>query len=74
MVVLDDHPIFSPPKGHSGLESSNIEQDESGRRQTMVLKENDLILAAGNEIRIASLSDAKLSSKEKQSYKVLPIQ
>jgi nucleoporin NUP82 len=42
----------------------------SGRRQVMVLKDADLILAAGKEIRITSLGDSKLSRSTKKSYKV----
>jgi nucleoporin NUP82 len=42
----------------------------SGRRQVMVLKDADLILAAGKEVRITSLGDSKLSRGQKKSYKV----
>ena len=45
----------------------------SGRRQVMVIKDYDLILALGNEIRMASLGDAKLSRSgvpEQKTYKV----
>ena len=46
----------------------------SGRRQVMVVKDSDLIVAVGNEIRMASLADVKtasqLSSSESKSYKV----
>jgi nucleoporin NUP82 len=45
----------------------------SGRRQVMVLKDADLILAAGKEIRIASLGDSRLSRGQKKSYKVRKI-
>ncbi|KAI0693564.1 hypothetical protein BC835DRAFT_1415823 [Cytidiella melzeri] len=47
----------------------------SGRRQVMVIKDYDLILAVGNEIRMASLGDAKLSRShgvsDQKTYKVL---
>ncbi|KAF8897384.1 hypothetical protein BD779DRAFT_1432160 [Infundibulicybe gibba] len=43
----------------------------SGRRQVMVLKDADLILAAGREIRISSLGDTKLSQSTRKSYKTL---
>lgn len=42
----------------------------SGRRQVMVIKDSDLIVAAGNEIRMTSLSDAKLGKNTRKSYKV----
>lgn len=42
----------------------------SGRRQIMVLKDADLILAAGREVRIASLGDSRLSRGQKKTYKV----
>ncbi|KAG6890889.1 hypothetical protein C0995_000846 [Termitomyces sp. Mi166 len=42
----------------------------SGRRQVMVLKDADLIVAAGNEVRITSLGDAK-ANRTKQTYKTL---
>ncbi|KAG6911695.1 hypothetical protein DXG01_007945 [Tephrocybe rancida] len=43
----------------------------SGRRQVMVLKDAELIVAAGHEIRITSLGDAKLSRSTRQTYKTL---
>ena len=45
----------------------------SGRRQVMVIKDSDLILAMGSEIRMASLADAKLghsNTTSRKSYKV----
>jgi nucleoporin NUP82 len=42
----------------------------SGRRQIMVLKDSDLILAAGCELRITSLSDSKLGRSTNKLYKV----
>ncbi|KAF8264938.1 hypothetical protein EI94DRAFT_1590773 [Lactarius quietus] len=43
----------------------------SGRRQAMVLKDADLIVAVGKEIRATSLGDAKLSRAAPKAYKVL---
>ncbi|KAF5387691.1 hypothetical protein D9615_000250 [Tricholomella constricta] len=43
----------------------------SGRRQVMVLKDADLIVAAGREIRMTSLGDAKLSRSIRQTFKTL---
>lgn len=42
----------------------------SGRRQVMVIKDSDIIVAAGSEIRMASLGDAKMSKSQRKSYKV----
>jgi hypothetical protein len=42
----------------------------SGRRQVMILKNEDLIVAAGQELRITSLGDSKLGRSSKKSYKV----
>jgi len=43
----------------------------SGRRHVMVLKDADLIVAAGKEIRITSLGDTKLSRSIRQTYKAI---
>lgn len=43
----------------------------SGRRQVMVLKDADLIVAAGREVRMSSLGDTKLTRSLRQTYKVL---
>lgn len=42
----------------------------SGRRQTMVIKDSDLIVAAGNEIRMTPLGDVKMGKSTRKSYKV----
>ena len=42
----------------------------SGRRQVMVLKDAELIVAAGKEIRMTSLGAVKLSQRTKNTYKV----
>lgn len=41
----------------------------SGRRQVMLLKGADLILAVGKEIRMASLGDARLNPALRKTYK-----
>jgi nucleoporin NUP82 len=74
---------FSGPaaKPRSSLELSsntlpdftNVKEDSetpSGRRQVMLLKGADLILAAGKEIRMASLNDARLNQGAAKTYKV----
>lgn len=42
----------------------------SGRRQVLVIKDSDIIVAVGSEIRMASLGDSKLSKSQRKSYKV----
>lgn len=42
----------------------------SGRRQVMVLKESDLIVAAGKELRMSHLGDTRLPKDTPKSYKV----
>lgn len=42
----------------------------SGRRQVMALKDSDLIVAVGCELRITSLSDSKLGRNTNKSFKV----
>lgn len=42
----------------------------SGRRQVMILKDAELIVAAGKEVRISSVGDLKLSQSMRKSYKV----
>jgi nucleoporin NUP82 len=87
-AILNDHPIFSPPKSplgqKDGLRSSlelssntlpnftSINEENvtpSGRRQVMLLKGADLILAVGKEIRMASLGDARLNPALRKTYK-----
>lgn len=43
----------------------------SGRRRVMVLKESDLIVAAGYELRITSLLASKLGRSTNNSFKIL---
>lgn len=43
----------------------------SGRRQTVILKDADLIVAAGREIRMTTLGDAKGAQSTRKTYKVL---
>lgn len=42
----------------------------SGRRQVMVIRDADVIVAAGTEIRFMSLGEPKLSQSRTKSYKV----
>jgi nucleoporin NUP82 len=55
------------------LMKSSLEEDGlslSGRRQVMALKDSDLIVAAGCELRITSLSNSKLGRNTNKSFKV----
>lgn len=42
----------------------------SGRRRVMLLKDADLIVAAGREIRMTSLGESKLGRSTRQTFKV----
>jgi nucleoporin NUP82 len=71
--LLKAHPIFvsSTDTGLSQqLELYNGSPLPSGRRQVMVLKDTDLIVAVGKELRVTSLGDAKLGKAKSKSYKV----
>ncbi|KAJ2924970.1 hypothetical protein H1R20_g12145, partial [Candolleomyces eurysporus] len=52
-------------------DSQNDDPTPSGRRQTMILKDGDLIVAVGKELRITTLGDMKLGRSTRKSYKVL---
>ncbi|KAG2013406.1 hypothetical protein CC2G_010323 [Coprinopsis cinerea AmutBmut pab1-1] len=43
----------------------------SGRRQVMALRDTDLVVAVGKELRIASLGDIKLGRSARKTYKVM---
>ena len=83
--LLQDHPIFSPSnQNKSNLlefstlslrDSDNVDSSDPGsstfgRRQTMILKDADLIVAVDKEIRMSSFGDIKLSKSIRKSYKV----
>ena len=83
--LLQDHPIFSPSnqnksnllelstlslRDSDNVESSNTGSPTFGRRQTMILKDADFIVAADKEIRMSSFGDIKLSRSTRKSYKV----
>lgn len=54
----------------SQLDPSQDEPTPAGRRQVMVLKDADLIVAAGKEVRMTSLGDSKLGRSARRTYKV----
>jgi len=83
--LLQDHPIFSLSyknkqnllelstlsfRDSKDVDPSDASSSTLGRRQTMILKDADLIVAAGNEIRMSSFGDLKLSKSTRKSYKV----
>ncbi len=45
----------------------------SGRRQVMVIKDAELIVAVGKEIRVTGLGEAQLGKSTRKTYKVLCI-
>ena len=51
-------------------DTEDIRPVRSGRRQIMVIKDSDMIVAVGSEIRMASLGDAKLNKGQSKTYKV----
>ncbi|KAI0082558.1 hypothetical protein K474DRAFT_1655355 [Panus rudis PR-1116 ss-1] len=53
------------------LDDDDERPTPSGRRQVMVIKDAELIVAAGSEVRIASLLDAKLHKGVSKAYKTL---
>jgi nucleoporin NUP82 len=83
---LEKHPIFSLPKSINAqfnqslelstasvaeferVDSSNV---SAGRCNVMVVRDGDLIVAAGSEIRITPLVDARNGGAPK-SYKARP--
>lgn len=53
--------------------SSNEVQDGGilgGRRRTMLIKDADLIVAVGKQVRMTLLTDSPLSATEEQTFKV----
>ncbi len=54
----------------ANVDPQDDELTPSGRRQVMILKDADLIIAAGKEVRISSVGDLKLSQSVRKSYKV----
>lgn len=82
--VLEGHPIFSTSKSLTGDDSLELSlkslrglpQDDSPgpsspmRRQVMCMKDNDLILASGSEVRMSCLGDARVSGGSQKTYKV----
>ncbi|KAH9973089.1 hypothetical protein BGW80DRAFT_1437399 [Lactifluus volemus] len=85
--LLKAHPIFSSSTDttqsqklelstnslpdFTQLEPSHDSPLPSRRRQVMVLKDADLIVAIGTEIRVTSLADPKRGRATSKSYKVL---
>jgi len=71
--LLKGHPIFSSSSDTNPSQQFELYNDcpsPSGRLQIMVLKDADLIVAVGKELRVTSLGDAKLGKGKSKSYKV----
>ena len=70
--LLKGHPIFSSSSDTNQPQQPELYDDSSlpsGRRQVMVLKDADLIVAVGKELRVTSLGDTKLGRGKSKSYK-----
>ncbi|KAI0796551.1 nuclear pore component-domain-containing protein [Abortiporus biennis] len=59
------------PNFTSDLDPVDDGPTPSGRRQVMIIRESDLIVASGSEVRIAPLGDSKLSKSGGKAYKIL---
>lgn len=60
----------------SKSKSSNVFQDRgtpSGRRRTMLIKDADLIVAVGKQLRMTSLTESQLSPAGEQTFKVISV-
>ncbi|KAJ7086738.1 hypothetical protein C8R44DRAFT_862052 [Mycena epipterygia] len=69
-ALLATHPIFSPSPTQTAHElDASTSTNSGGRRQVMILKDADLVLAAGTEVRMASLGAAKPAGEK--GYKTL---
>ncbi|KAG7097129.1 hypothetical protein E1B28_004507 [Marasmius oreades] len=51
--------------------TSSKDTQPLGRRRVMVLRDTDLVVATGKELRMASLGDAKANNNSTKSYKTL---
>ncbi|KAL0581995.1 hypothetical protein V5O48_000053 [Marasmius crinis-equi] len=61
----------SLPRFLQSTSTTTKDTQPSGRRRVMVLRDTDLVVAAGKELRMASLGDAKASKNPNKSYKTL---
>ena len=74
--TLADHPIFSVPESVYNDTTDGDPSEQTGfqslkhHSSTMVMRGSDLILAAGKELRIANVVDAKVAGSSKAAYKV----
>ncbi|KAF8211309.1 hypothetical protein K438DRAFT_1807092 [Mycena galopus ATCC 62051] len=69
-TLLSAHPIFTPSPTQSARElDASTSKNGGARRQVMILKDADLVVAAGSEIRITSLGAARPTGAK--GYKTL---
>lgn len=61
--------VKDPRNGHSPVDHCSPPSND-GRRNIMALRESDIILAVGREIRITSLADTGAVGRQRRSYKV----
>lgn len=69
-LSFDTLPTFS---FNTSEDASSGPNPMAGRKQIMCMKDSDLIVACGSEIRMTSLGDAKVSGGSKRNYKVCSV-
>ncbi|EIN10572.1 hypothetical protein PUNSTDRAFT_100184 [Punctularia strigosozonata HHB-11173 SS5] len=70
----DQEPLELSTRTLTSFTGASDDDDEStpiGRRQVMLIRDNDLIVASGSELRITSLGDLKLEQGTSKGYKTL---
>ncbi|KAL7409546.1 hypothetical protein BDY24DRAFT_366825 [Mrakia frigida] len=66
---LSNHAIFTLPSNEGEAESSSSSSSSAAKRNTMVVRGGDLIVAVGKEVRMCNLGDVK--SGGRAGYKTL---
>jgi nucleoporin NUP82 len=69
VLSLNNLPSFKESRS-SSITLERGTRNGAGRRRIMALRESDLLLSVGNEIRITSLFDANTFNLQQRSYKV----
>lgn len=59
---------LSKSKPSNGIQDGGV---PSGRRRVMLIKDADLIVAAGKRVRMTSLTESQLSAAGEQTFKVI---
>ena len=58
---------LSKPKLSDATQDGGV---QNGRRRTMIIKDADLIVAVGKQVRMTSLTESQLSAAGEQTFKV----